>query len=694
MVRTDSLERDVGPNEVARRAWLLVLVAVVVLSVAVTPVAAHAYLSESDPANGEQVEALPDEVTLTFGGDGVQVADVTVTGPNGEDVSGEATVDPDDSRVVRVPLEDAPTGDDADVDGMYTVEWEILADDGHETSGSFIFGVGDDPLDRDAVLEAYEDEEAGADESLPPAETAAKGLVLVAVLVLLGAPVTAAIAVYPLADRDGTTRTVDRRLARVLAGAGAVLVASVVALGLARATALGSLSVDTVRAFLDTSLGATWLTQLSVAAVIAGLLGLAVAGALRRPVWLWGTPAGAIAVAMTVGWTSHSATAIDRLRGALVDLGHVTGAGLWLGGLVVLAVVVPAVLDETAPADRRAVAAGTIRRYSLLALTGVTLAAATGLVLASWHVPDLESLAAAVYGVALSAKTLLVLLALGLGGLSRFVLLRRLESAAADGRGGLVGRLIGGTENGTREDGGRSPPDDSGDGTLTAFARAVRFEVAVLVVVVLLSGLLTSVPTAAVVGEDEGLESATIEREGDVDLELTAIPAEIDGRDDGTSDEGLRVEAGTPVVFEAAFLDGDDRPLESERTVRLLADGPDGDRFEVELEATDDGTYGTVRTLPAEGDWRVRVTGEPGGEYVDEWVDVRAVASAADGATDDHDHDAEGHDHDDHGEDADGDDDADDSPFTAALRVGAVAIGLVGTGAVALEAVRFRGRSD
>ncbi len=667
-----------------RPSWIatvaaVVLIAIVLAATVATPVAAHAYLSDADPANGEQVETLPEDVTLFFSGDGVQVADVTVTGPDGEDVSGDATIDPDDTQIVRTPLE-APTESD-DVDGMYTVEWEVFADDGHTTSGTFFFSVGDGPLDRDAVLEAYDDED-DADESVPPVETAAKGLLLVALVALIGGPLTAAIAVYPAAGRVGASaQSVDRRLTRLLAGASVLLFGSIVALGLVQAQSVGPLVPGTFLEFAGLPLGQAWLGQFAFAAAVVAVLGAAVAGSLSRRGWLAGTVVGAVGVAGTVSWTSHSATAIGRLQGFAVDLAHIAGAGLWIGGLVVLALVVPPLLRDTLPADRTALAADTIRRYSVLALAGVTLAGATGLILAAWHVPTLEALGETVYGTALSAKTLLVLLALGLGGFTRFILLRRLESPTDAGRTGFGGRLFGsGSESGVREDGGQP-----GRETITTFRRAIILEVGVLVVVLLLSGLLTSAPTAAVAGDDT-LGSATIEREGDVDLTLTVTPVE---GDDG--DDRFLVGAGEPVVFELAFLDDHGESVASDRTVRLSAAGPD-DTFDVDLEETDDGTYATVQTLPADGDWELRVTGSPDGQFVSEWFDAHA-SPASDAHEDDHDeHDHDEHDHDEH--DHDGGPDESPSPFVTLLQFGAVVVGVVGTVAVALEATRDRDRSE
>ncbi|NKE34819.1 copper resistance protein CopC [Natronococcus sp. JC468] len=631
-----SLGRGRGRSTRARALLALALAALAFASVAM-PVAAHAYLSDSAPANGERVETAPDAVTLSFSGDGVQVADVAVIGPDGEDVSAEAEIDTDAARTVRVPIEDAADGDAAE--GMYTVEWEILADDGHAVTGSFVFSVGDEPLDRDAVLEAYEGDGA-ADESAAPGETVAKGVLLVALVALVGGPVTAALAVYPAADHSGSfARSIDRRLARLFAGTGVVLFGSVLGLGLARSTSIGPLSPATLVEFTGTPLGRAWLAQLALALALLVALALGVTGALSRRLRLGSTLVGALGVGATASWTSHSATAIDRLQGTAVDFAHVAGAGLWLGGLIVLALAVPAALRDSEPTDRATIAAETVRRYSLLALSGVTLAGATGLALAAWHVPDLEALRASLYGGSLSAKTLLVLLALGLGGITRFVLLRRLESAEPT----------------------------------ALFVRAVRLEVAVLVLAVLLSGVLTSVPTAAVVDEGDGLETATIEREGDVDVELTAVPA-----GDGDSDR-LLVRGGDPVVFEVAFRNADGESLESERTVRLLADAEAGTTFEVDLEETEDGTYTTVRTLPAEGDWRLRITGEPDGEYASEWFDASVVAEG------------DGRDHDAHGDDQDAAPES-DSAFATLLQFGAVAVAVVGSVAVAIEAVRFRDR--
>jgi copper transport protein len=547
----------------------------------------------------------------------------------------------------------------------------VLADDGHTTSGSFFFAVGDEPLDRDAVLEAHEDDEV--DESLPPIEAGAKSLLLVGVVGLIGIPTVAALAVGPVFARTNASerRRVDERLARLLAvGAGLTLVGAL-ALGLARSTAMGPLSVETLTRFVGTPLGRAWIVQVGLGVGLAGLAMATVRGLLDRRASLFGTLVGALAVAGTIAWTSHSATTIDRLQGAVVDFTHLVGAGLWVGGLAVLVLVVVPAVRAADERDRPALLARTIGRFSVVALVGVTLAVSTGFVLASWHVPTADGLTDTFYGLVLIAKLLIVAVALLLGGFTRFVLLGRLESSRTP----------------EPADASRPASTDGGtdrDGTASRIARSVRLEVALLVVVLLLSGMLTSAPTAAVAGGDDGPTASIIEYEyDDVLVEVTAFPTA------GNDDDSFVLEADEPIVFEVAFLD-DGEPIESERPVRLLAS--DGDReIEVELERTEDGSYATVQPLPDEGEWELRVTGAPEGSYVSEWIDTTVLPaddherSDAD-ELDQADHDHADHDHADH----DRDDADSSSPLQMIFRIGAIATVIVGAVAVVLESVRLR----
>lgn len=597
-----------------RAVFLLVLVCSLFASVPLA--SAHAYLDDSSPENGEQVEEPLEEVTLSFSGDGVQLAEVTITGPDGEDVSGDAEIDSEDSQLVSVPIEDSTAGE-----GIYTVQWEVLADDGHTTSGTFLFSVGEEPLDREQVIGLHEDE----DDGVSAGETAANGLILLSLVGLVGVPATLWIAIYPLSGRFGVPLgAAEQRTRSLLALFAVVLLVGVFGLGVARSASLApSLTLDGLVRFLGTSLGALWVVQLGVAGVVLGTLLLARKRAISRRYWLGGAVVGGLAIQLSVSATSHSASLVDRLQGTLTDFAHISGAALWVGGLLVLGLVLPHVLRQTG--DGRRVAAEAIRRFSVVALTGVTLAVTTGLVLAAWHAPDPATLRTTVYGTALSTKIVLVFLALGLGGVTRFVLLRKLKR-------GEVGE--------------------------ETVVRAVRFEMCVLLVVILVSGLITAAPTAAIADDDPS--AASIES---ADIELTVTPAE----DSGTA---VLVEEDEPVVIDAVFFENGER-VSAEDPQLLMRNDQFDVTYTIDLEETDEGVYSTVQTLPEIGSWDVRVSGQVGESYESEWFDLFNVPDHPD--HDDHDH-------------------SDDTAFAGWLRLGALGVGIVGTLAVLLEAVSF-GRS-
>jgi len=104
------------------------------------PAYAHAELRRSQPANGEQLETPPTEVVIYYT-QGVQIATITVEDAEGQLVSQEPQIDVADWKIVRIPL--LSLGD-----GVYTVQWEVLAEDGHITEGSFFFLIGAATLDR------------------------------------------------------------------------------------------------------------------------------------------------------------------------------------------------------------------------------------------------------------------------------------------------------------------------------------------------------------------------------------------------------------------------------------------------------------------------------------------------------------------------------------------------------------------
>src|ERR1043165_1777838 len=119
----------------------LVLLIVIVLSYSawtVTPVLAHAILLRSNPAANAVLPQPPVQVELFFSeaADGT-LSDIKVYSSTGKQVDvGDVRVDPSDPTRMTVSLHSLN-------DGVYTVTWKaVSAIDGHQTTGSFPFAVG------------------------------------------------------------------------------------------------------------------------------------------------------------------------------------------------------------------------------------------------------------------------------------------------------------------------------------------------------------------------------------------------------------------------------------------------------------------------------------------------------------------------------------------------------------------------
>ena len=157
-------------------AWALVVVsALAALGVATaSPAAAHGALVLSDPAQGGVAEALPSRAMLLFSDPVEEVVEITVTGPDGSVTNGEPTsVGPE----VRQNLWAGP-------DGAYTMEYHVVAADGHEVRGEVSFAVG--PLSTVGSADPGEQDEAGGPRSARASDKGSEVVLPVALVLLAG----------------------------------------------------------------------------------------------------------------------------------------------------------------------------------------------------------------------------------------------------------------------------------------------------------------------------------------------------------------------------------------------------------------------------------------------------------------------------------------------------------------------------
>ena len=97
---------------------------------------AHALLDHADPRVGNTVKSPPRTLSLWFTQNlestfsTIEVLDSNAARVN----AGNASVDANDRKLLRVPLKVLPAG-------TYTVKWHVLSVDTHTTEGNFTFHV-------------------------------------------------------------------------------------------------------------------------------------------------------------------------------------------------------------------------------------------------------------------------------------------------------------------------------------------------------------------------------------------------------------------------------------------------------------------------------------------------------------------------------------------------------------------------
>lgn len=153
---------------------------------------------------------------------------------------------------------------------------------------------------------------------------------------------------------------------------------------------------------LDTSWGSGWLAQLAAAAWVAG----AFWASPKAPIMAWVAAAAALFAGATMPLTGHAVSQVPAVIGVVLQAAHVVGAGVWLGTLGVVLVMIVAM--RRLPGHPAAVAAA-VHAFSPLALAGAGVLVFSGLVTAVLYLPHVRDLWATAYGLVLLLKVVLFL---------------------------------------------------------------------------------------------------------------------------------------------------------------------------------------------------------------------------------------------------------------------------------------------
>jgi copper transport protein len=357
------------------------LAALVALALALPAGAdAHAFLEESTPATGASLSHAPRSVSLRFTEavsaslTHVQLFDAQGTVLGAARVAAGRT-----ASELRIALPKLGTG-------AYRITYSTVSqDDLHATRGEVVFGAG--TVAPHATAPAASTPGTSVSESVAHLFDLVSLSVLIAVCALLGGALPARV-------RSRIVRFATIALPLLL-------LASVVAL-------TGKASQLPLREVLGhTAWGHAMLVR--EAAIVAVLIALA---ARRRRLAL----VLLVPVAAAEAASGHAAS-LDAFATLSMTL-HILAGGLWVGGLIVLALVLPSL-------ERRDVLE-TLGRFGRLAAASVAVLLVTGLYSAGRQVASLDALLSTTYGWSLVGKVAL-LGAAGSLGLLGLVAVRRLR---------------------------------------------------------------------------------------------------------------------------------------------------------------------------------------------------------------------------------------------------------------------------
>jgi len=483
---------------------LVIAAVVLALGLALAPEAgAHALVTSTSPARGAALKKEPARVVLRFS-ESVETSfgAVRVFDAKGRRVDTGATRRPSGSSVSARLRPGLP-------DGPYTATYRVVSSDSHPVSGGFTFTIGESGGASAASVADLVDG-GGPGTATTTAFQAVRAVGYAAIAATAGGLFFLLVVWLPglraaAGGDDSWRRAAEamsgrvRRLVVIAAGAGALAAALGIVLQGATASGTsftGALDGQVLHDVLATRFGRAWTGRLAAFALIGLVLAVPAAPRRRGPRWLLALPLGYLIVAPAL---SGHASATDQWLLVPSDIVHVAAMSAWVGGLAMLVFALPRATRELEPADRTAVLAQCVTRFSTVAVVAVAALVATGVVQSAVQLDAFRDLWESAFGRAVLVKSALLLVLLGLGAYNRQRTRPQLTERARAG----------------------ATPGDPG----VRLRRAIRTEVALLAAVLVVAGALVGYsPTAG--GASTGPFSVD-ENLGPARLEMTVDPARV-----------------------------------------------------------------------------------------------------------------------------------------------------------------------
>ncbi len=369
---------------------------------------AHAILVRSDPPVNARLPDPPATVTGFFSESlDTRLSSLHVLDGKGDRVdAGETSFGPDPKQMSVAVTPQLPPG-------FYTAVWETLSStDGHLLKGSFPFTVlNPDGSEPSGPRFAGEAGYSGGGPKWENVVTKWAGLVAAALLagslafvIWIARPASKGLGdPWKKRARDAARH----HLAWLAWPAIGVLALVGAAELLLQTRQLGGLSyIDDV---LRNDWGTRWVQRQLVLVAIAGafFLGARLWRAGRDRLSesaLWVAQAGGLGYLLLVATTSHGSSVPGSFWAVAADFAHLVASSVWIGMLAQLALFLVWTGGAVPQADRPALQAPHLQRFSAIAATSVVILLASGAVNGLTQIPVPEAMFDTAYGRALTVK--------------------------------------------------------------------------------------------------------------------------------------------------------------------------------------------------------------------------------------------------------------------------------------------------
>lgn len=381
-------------------------------------VAGHAALISTSPEDGAHLDGTPSEITLEFSEPVGIVDGGMMLFEQGDDPHVLAPIA--DGSIVRIPIEFELS------DGAYLVQWRVISADSHPLAGTISLSIGD----TDDVLNI--DQET-APEWVKGTRLAAMAVKYVGLLASIGVVVFG----VHIANRDWIQ--IDRLLLRLFALSMIGTVSEVPLAAMEYSNQLLYPGDELWSTVSELDRGYRQSAILPIALLIPAFALCRIGRETKSHQIIVGCLAWFAALSQVL--SGHSRSNEPVWLTMVADGVHITVAGIWLGGILMLSMGLLRSWKGFTFSTEESTASA-VSRFSTLAGCSLILLAISGLVMGVIILDSLQALWKSDYGIALFIKVALVGMVMVIAGVNRYVLIPRIVSVPATARVWLR-RLVG-----------------------------------------------------------------------------------------------------------------------------------------------------------------------------------------------------------------------------------------------------------